>query len=564
MTEETDGGPPPTSKNLTKESEEEESNQVVKDEDKEDQQESKQIEVDTDDDDDDDDGPPPGWQHSPSPPSSPPLLDMLMNEFPPCSSPLPPTPPIPSSPTDLNMEPQDSEEDDGPPPGWDKKYQLNEQLIKPAHVLLDSSDVRVADVQQNTHNVEGEPKSQAASDIQVEQEDSEDDGPPPGWDSKCQPEPKLQTSTTQSDIKMEDGQKDVANVGQPTSEVPLVDQQDSEDEGPPPGWNSKCQPKSNLQPECPPIHLLDIKMEDVKQARNENDPPSKSQSQSYSSPLPELVPSGIKVEEQDLEYDSPPGWDSKCQLEPKLQVARQTISPSGIMMEHLQEAAQNEDLPKSQVNAHSSPAPKLVTSVYIRESDTKVEEQNLEYGEPKSQMSCPATPPSDLKIGNGQQGEQGPPPGWGSTPSLPSDAKTGYEQNCVKFAEEIPQPRLRRQFDPPIKPQTSMPKPRMPIDSPEMGQMVCGSCRHLLSYPRGARYVECACCLEENYVLEEHEVGQVVCGGCNVLLMYPFGAPKVKCANCSAETEIGDQNRRPSLSEHQSRARRHFKRVPVR
>lgn len=36
----------------------------------------------------------------------------------------------------------------------------------------------------------------------------------------------------------------------------------------------------------------------------------------------------------------------------------------------------------------------------------------------------------------------------------------------------------------------------------EMAQMVCGSCRHLLSYPRGARYVECACCLEENYVLE--------------------------------------------------------------
>ncbi|KAF5811932.1 putative transcription factor Znf-LSD family [Helianthus annuus] len=99
------------------------------------------------------------------------------------------------------------------------------------------------------------------------------------------------------------------------------------------------------------------------------------------------------------------------------------------------------------------------------------------------------------------------------------------------------------------------------MNNHEMGQMVCGSCRHLLSYPRGARYVECACCLVENYVLEEHEVGQVVCGSCNVLLMYPYGAPKVRCATCRAETEIGDQNRRPPLSEHKRRARQHLKRV---
>ena len=30
------------------------------------------------------------------------------------------------------------------------------------------------------------------ADTQVEQQDSEDDGPPPGWDSKCEPEPKVQ------------------------------------------------------------------------------------------------------------------------------------------------------------------------------------------------------------------------------------------------------------------------------------------------------------------------------------------------------------------------------------
>ncbi|CAL5408798.1 unnamed protein product [Camellia sinensis] len=73
----------------------------------------------------------------------------------------------------------------------------------------------------------------------------------------------------------------------------------------------------------------------------------------------------------------------------------------------------------------------------------------------------------------------------------------------------------------------------------EMGQMVCGSCQELLSYPRGARLVRCLCCQTVNYCLEEHEVGQVKCGGCAVLLMYPYGAPFVKCSSCCFVTEIG-------------------------
>lgn len=30
--------------------------------------------------------------------------------------------------------------------------------------------------------------------MKVEEQDSEDEGPPPGWDSKCEPEPNLQTT----------------------------------------------------------------------------------------------------------------------------------------------------------------------------------------------------------------------------------------------------------------------------------------------------------------------------------------------------------------------------------
>ncbi|OVA07779.1 zinc finger protein [Macleaya cordata] len=75
--------------------------------------------------------------------------------------------------------------------------------------------------------------------------------------------------------------------------------------------------------------------------------------------------------------------------------------------------------------------------------------------------------------------------------------------------------------------------------SPEMGQMVCGTCRSLLSFQKGALRVKCASCQTVNLVLEAHQVGNVKCGSCSVLLMYPYGAPSVKCSCCHSITEIG-------------------------
>ncbi|KAJ9168858.1 hypothetical protein P3X46_020341 [Hevea brasiliensis] len=112
--------------------------------------------------------------------------------------------------------------------------------------------------------------------------------------------------------------------------------------------------------------------------------------------------------------------------------------------------------------------------------------------------------------------EEGPPPGWQSIPP----------------------------------PGSSQPPPA-PLQQPpssEMAQMVCGSCRSLLSYPRGARHVQCSCCQMVNFVLEAHEVGQVNCGRCAVLLMYPYGASSVRCSSCHFVTEIGVHNRRPPWS----------------
>ncbi|XP_042943370.1 protein LOL2 [Carya illinoinensis] len=110
--------------------------------------------------------------------------------------------------------------------------------------------------------------------------------------------------------------------------------------------------------------------------------------------------------------------------------------------------------------------------------------------------------------------DEGPPPGWQSIP-LPS-------------SQSPPQPPLS-----------------------EMAQMVCGSCRRLLKYPRGAKHVKCSCCDTVNLVLEAHEVGQVKCGSCEVLLMYPYGASSVKCSSCTFVTEITEHNRRPPWSVQQ-------------
>ncbi|PWA97861.1 zinc finger, LSD1-type [Artemisia annua] len=579
-----------------------------------------------------DDGPPPGWdnKHQLKEETEPAAVssDMKMEderqdvqneEGPQPGSEAHPSPVPELVSSDITVDHQDSE-DEGPPPGWDSRSQSEPKLEVELPSTPLSGHMEADDVQKDAQNDDDlPPQSQAhtsqlselvASDMQVEQHDSEDEGPPPGWDSKCQPESESQLArptTPQSDIKMMDVQQDAQNEegpeprsqahpSPPPETVPSdvkVDQQDSEDEGPPPGWDSKCQPGSN-----PTTPRSDTKTEDIQQIQNEDG----RQPQPLADPAaaPEPVPSDTQVEQQDSEDDGPPpGWDSKCESEPKVQEACPSTPPSDTKTGDVQLSAQNEDGPEPQSLSRPIPAPELVIS------DTNVEEQDSEDDGPppgwdskclpeqKLQKTCS----SDSKMEDDQRDlhdDEGPPPGWEPTPQQESQAhlsvsspvvQSGGRMDCeqinVKAVNEIPQPPSRQRsitpIEPqvamskrprsiersitPIEPQIPMPKRQRSLDNPEMGQMVCGSCRLLLSYPRGARYVECACCLEENYVLEEHEVGQVVCGSCDVLLMYPYGAPKIRCNNCKFETEIGDQNRRPPLSEHKKRARQHLRRV---
>ncbi|KAG2318473.1 hypothetical protein Bca52824_011686 [Brassica carinata] len=123
-----------------------------------------------------------------------------------------------------------------------------------------------------------------------------------------------------------------------------------------------------------------------------------------------------------------------------------------------------------------------------------------------------------------EEEEEGPPPGWESTVLPPpiSAVTTAVNSTTTTTAEIT-----------------------------EMAQMVCGSCRRLLSYPRGTKHVKCSCCQTVNLVLEAHQVGQVKCSSCELLLMYPYGAPSVRCSSCKSVTDIREDNKRPPWSVQQ-------------
>ncbi|VFQ81656.1 unnamed protein product [Cuscuta campestris] len=173
-----------------------------------------------------------------------------------------------------------------------------------------------------------------------------------------------------------------------------------------------------------------------------------------------------------------------------------------------------------------------------------------------------------IKVGrNGETEQQLSTTDWSYTPELPStpapplrsssslgssDIEMASKHQSIKNEDK----KLRTDKGPmqPLAPQ--LPPSVVPTSS-EVGQLVCGTCRQLLSYPRGSKWVQCSACRTVNLVLEAHEVGQVKCGGCTVLLMYPYGAPSVKCSSCHFTTRIGAHNRRPHLAAQQARRLRH-------
>ncbi|XP_077244615.1 protein LOL2-like [Tasmannia lanceolata] len=80
-----------------------------------------------------------------------------------------------------------------------------------------------------------------------------------------------------------------------------------------------------------------------------------------------------------------------------------------------------------------------------------------------------------------------------------------------------------------------------------MAELVCGGCRTLLRYTRGATTVRCSCCQTINLACAAAHVN---CGQCQTTLMYPYGAQSVKCAVCHYVTNVGMSNMRVPIPVH--------------
>lgn len=363
------------------------------------------------------------------------------------------------------------------------------------------------------------PELEERVEEEEEEEDDDDDGPPPGF--RCIVAPQLYQAKKNE-----------------------VDEE--EDEGPPPGFHSTA-PKPS-----PALHSSD---EDSKQQEVEDEddgPPPGWEFFSMANALPKLpsnsadanVESNAELNEGESEIDSddegpPPGWENMLHHQmppsctPPLQPSQAVSSDSE--MESKQETSKNNDeIPQSEsqltllplLGQSLPPTPQLQQlppSASLAEAGSKEETKDVD----KRPTSVPAASPKLY---------------------VPAGDTKDDDKRLISMPAASPKQSV---------PSASHPStPNVGSSSSEKAQLVCGTCRKLLLYPRGAKWVQCPGCQEVNFVLEANEVVQVKCGNCAVLLMYPFGAPAVQCTSCSAVTEIGANNRRPPLSVQMAQRRR--------
>ncbi|XP_019169280.1 PREDICTED: uncharacterized protein LOC109165108 isoform X2 [Ipomoea nil] len=333
--------------------------------------------------------------------------------------------------------------------------------------------------------------------VEEEEEDEDDDeGPPPGFDSIA-----IRSQLENMDVEDED-------------------EDDDDDDGPPPGF---AEPH---QPETPPLSATSHS--DTQRLRNQG--------------LSD-VEIGKKQNETKYEEDRPPlGSQSTSPKQP-----HQSMTSSELVSDTQMRSIEEDDdgpPPGWQWNPQQQPLPESIP--------------------PPGLQSAPS---SSIQTGIIQEDDDGPPPGWQlissqqrqpqTIPSLlpqsvaPSDIEMATKQQSIKNEEK----KLRTDRGPSQRIISRLPPAALQISS-EVGQLVCGTCRQLLSYPRGSKWVQCSACQTVNLALEGHQIGQVKCGGCTVLLMYPYGAPSVKCSSCHFVTRIGAHNRRPHLAAQQARRQR--------
>lgn len=586
--------------------------------------------------------------------------------------PTPPTPSLPFSPTqDIHMgieqlEVQEEEEEDGPPPGWNIIPQLqanvgNENMddddeegpppgwdFTPKREQLSGHESKgIEEERQPTgwHFV-SLPKSERGNDHQ----DIEEDGPPPGWPSMPPTKQNIMIEKKEIEVGTELGShvlpspqirirseleaieaKEIAIQHEKSSIdllQPIVEYR-QDNKGVQPGMNSNLLPQPQVtSPMVPPspLQISDTDIKSGQEVADEKGPPpgwhsvAPNKTNSEHQDIKEGVscgwtsPAKPKTElQKDMiiegaeEEGPPPRWNSigGKNIHSEYQDIKEGASHGRTSPEKIKTELENQDIIEEGVDEEGPPP-----GWHSIEKD-KISSEHQDIKGASHAFTSPEKPKTELE--KQDTIDEGPPPGWNHMP-LPQ-SKTGCEHQAIKIegpphglhldppplpkldsikqdiGEERPQsmsnsvcqqPKMGHSQQevkeessepgsnsmPPPSPQIQSPMPtktpmstasRIPTQSGshlEMGQMVCGSCRRLLSYARGAKYVKCSCCQTVNLVLEAHQVGQVKCGGCEVLLMYQFGANAVHCASCRHVTEIVVQNRRPPLSVQQARDRR--------
>ncbi|XP_022848114.1 protein piccolo-like isoform X4 [Olea europaea var. sylvestris] len=364
--------------------------------------------------------------------------------------------------------------------------------------------------------------------------EDDEDSPPPGWEfnTLSRALPSKPPSNT-ADLEMGGKQDSILDGG----------------DCPPPGWEYGT--LSQALPAKPQSNTADIKMRG-KQDGFEDDgdgPPPGWEFHALSQALPSQPPlnkADKKMDSNELHEDEddgpPPGWETTFphQVLPPYEPPMQ---PS-LAVSSGREMGSKKEI-KNDVEGHPSGS-----------RPESVPEQ-LSPPIPPPQLLPSSAPPAVCSRVTSRN--KSPPMNGGI-----SDKELGGTVD-IKIGGERPTSVLYSQpLQPMTLPSQPLPPPVMSLpsgQSTEKAQLVCGTCRKLLLYPRGAKWVQCPGCQEVNLVLEAYQIGQVNCGGCAVLLMYQHGAPAVQCSSCHFVTQIGAHNRRPPLSVQQAQRRRRANRA---
>ncbi|XP_042446002.1 ankyrin repeat domain-containing protein 11-like isoform X2 [Zingiber officinale] len=208
-------------------------------------------------------------------------------------------------------------------------------------------------------------------------------------------------------------------------------------------------------------------------------------------------------EVNDEDEDVPPGWEPKER--DSISGEDEDVPPGWEPKEKVLMSDADEDVPPGW-------APKARDSMDVTDEDVPPgwapKERDTVSGaavaEAPHHPMC--YPDDDIPFGRGPKekdpvtGPDEDPPGWESVKRNPvsgrdGDAPLGWKPKEMDFVT------ISSEEAPPSFEVAAEPQPP-PVQSPEMGQMVCGNCRQLLSYARGAIYVQCACCQTINLVLQ--------------------------------------------------------------